>query len=332
MTNLLRMNAARSGVLVFIVLLALAPGLYFGFEHAVSLFLIGIAAMAPIALGAAGEVIVERCGMFNIGIEGMMLVSALFSTWVATVSGSWGWAIIAGGVSGGLLGLAFGVLATRGRFNQLLLGLGLNTAAVGLVTFVLFFGFGTLGFYRIPPNLRMPKVMTQYGPLSYMSCLAVVLSVGVYFILAQTRFGLRAKGVGFNPFVTDTLGIDVYRLRTVAAAVGGMFAGLAGTYLSLDWVGLISPTLVQGRGFIALACVKFGGLDPILTLEGALLFGLLSSMSLWMQNLPGTAVLMRQGGSYLFLMLPYLAVLVILVAFRQQTQLAKGIGTPYRRA
>ena len=110
-----------------------------------------------------------------------------------------------------------------------------------------------------------------------------------------------------------------------------MLAGLGGVYMSLDWLGLSASSLIQGRGFIALACVVFGGLDPILTLEAAYLFGLLSAVGLWLQNIPWAAPLMLRGGSYLFLMLPYLAVLAVLVAFPRRQQLSKEIGMPYRR-
>ena len=317
--------------LAIIAILAVA-GLIVGIADSVHLFILGLNAMVPIALAAVGEVLTERGGLFNIGVEGIMLLASFGAVYAAELSGSWFVGLLAGLSVGALVSCVFALIATYGAGNQVVAGVGINMLALGLVAYFLLVAWGSPGFHLLSSyKIRIPKITISGYSVSWMIIVTLGITVVVHFILENTRFGLRLKAAGYNPFVTDVSGIDVYKLRTGACVIGGVLAGLGGVYMSLDWLGLSASSLIQGRGFIALACVVFGGLDPILTLEAAYLFGLLSAVGLWLQNIPWAAPLMLRGGSYLFLMLPYLAVLAVLVAFPRRQQLSKEIGMPYRR-
>ncbi|MFO8034644.1 MAG: ABC transporter permease [Candidatus Bipolaricaulota bacterium] len=327
--NLWRNERAVAGLVILLIFVLAIP--FVGGEYVLQLMLIGFAAMVPIGLAAGGELVNERAGLFNIGIEGIMLLSALGSAYAAGMAGTWWLGLIVGAGVGTVLGLLFGLLATYGKVNQIIAGVGINMIALGAVGYWLVAVWGTPGFHVVPRALRLPRISTPAFSFSPFIVFAVLAPLVVDFVLRRSRFGLRAKAAGYNPFVTDVSGIDVFKLRTAACAFGGAMAGLAGSYMTIDWLGIVSYDVVAGRGFIAIACVVFGGLDPILTLQAAYLFGLLSALSMWMQNIPWAAPLMRSGGNYLFLMLPYLSVIAILLAFPRREALSKMIGVPYRR-
>lgn len=317
--------------LSIMVILATA-GFAVGMTDFVHLLILGLNAMVPIVLAAVGEVLNERGGLFNIGIEGIMLLASFGAVYAAELSGSWLVGLSAGLLVGALIAYLFALIATYGAGNQVIAGVGINMLALGLVAYGLLVVWASPGFHLLSAyEIRVPKINIGQYSVSWMIMVALGITGLVHFVLENTRFGLRLKAAGYNPFVTDVSGINVYRLRTQACVIGGVLAGLGGAYMSLDWLGLSASSLIQGRGFIALACVVFGGLDPILTLEAAYLFGLLSAVGLWLQNIPWAAPLMLRGGSYLFLMLPYLAVLAVLTLFPRRHRLSKEIGLPYRR-
>lgn len=316
-------------IAVILTSAGLTVGALEDFTH---LFLLGLNAMVPIALAAVGEALNERGGLFNIGIEGIMLLASFSAVYAAELSGSWFIGLLTGFLVGALIAYAFALIATYGAGNQVIAGVGINMLALGVVAYFLLVVWGSPGFHMLSDyNVRVPKISILRFSISWMVMLTFVMAALIHFVLEHTRFGLRVKAAGYNPFVTDVSGINVYKIRTVACVIGGALAGLGGAYMSLDWLGLSASSLIQGRGFIALACVVFGGLDPILTLEASYLFGLLSAVGLWLQNIPWAAPLMLRGGNYLFLMLPYLAVLAVLTAFPRRQRLSKVIGLPYRR-
>ncbi|MEM1540523.1 MAG: ABC transporter permease [Candidatus Bathyarchaeia archaeon] len=318
---------------IYFMLLVILLGSYslLGFQNGTSLIILGIASMVPISLTAMGELLCERAGIFNVGVEGMMLLSSLFSVIGAKFLGHWMGGIAVGTFIGALLGLIFGLACTRWQGDQLLFGLGLNIISQGIVLLLLLKIFNTLTFYRVPSNMRIPQFRLANSTISGFALAGLVLAVVMYFVISNTRFGLRVRAVGQAPAVADYLGIDPYRVRTVAAVMCGIAAGISGAYMSLDWVGLASPTLIAGRGFMALACVKFGGLNPLRIFSGAMIFGILLAAANWLQNIPAFAFLTRQGGGYLLLALPYFFVVLTLSLFPYSEPLAKTIGVSYRR-
>jgi len=303
-----------------------------GFNSAKTVFLSSLAAMVPIALAAMGEIINERGGLFNIGIEGIMLVATFSSVFFTELAGSWLIGLLAGMITGAFIALIFGLMSTYGTGNQLVAGVGINLFAAGFVAYYMLIAWNNPGFHMVNPNtLRVPKLRIYHANVTYFVIVALVVTFAAWFVIHYTKFGLHLRAAGRDPFVTDVSGIDVYRLRTVAATIGGALAGLAGAYISLDWLGMTTTDLIQGRGFIAIACVVFSGLDPILALEVAYFFGLIRGISIWLQSVPWASEFMSQGGSYFFLTLPYLSVIGILIAFPQREKISGEIGKSYKR-
>lgn len=322
----------RTAVALVIVALFGLLVVLVGFNNANTVFLSSLAAMIPIALAAMGEIITERGGLFNIGIEGIMLISTFSSVFFAEISGTWLIGILAGTLTGAFIALIFGLMSTYGLANQLVAGVGINLFAGGFVAYYLLATWDNPGFHMVnPDSLRTPKLSIFNFDITYFVIIALAVTFLTWFIIHFTKFGLHLRAAGKDPFVTDVSGIDVYKLRTIGATFGGALAGLAGAYISLDWLGMTTTDLIQGRGFIAIACVVFSGLDPVLALEVAYFFGLIRGISIWLQNAPWATEFMSQGGSYFFLMLPYLSVIGILIVFPQREKISKEIGESYER-
>lgn len=297
----------------------------------VSLALTALAAMVPIALPAIGEVVNQTGGVFNIGLEGIMLIASAAAVYAAERGGS-GLVGLGGGLlSGAAVALLFGLAVTYGRANQTIAGLGLNFFGIGAVAFLIFEIWGAPGFHRVPEALRIQPLATPAGLLRWLSVVAVLVPVLVMGLLHHTPFGLRLRAVGHNALVSNVSGIDVYRYRLAACVLGGALAGLGGAYMSLDWIGLASIDLIAGRGFVALACVVFSGLNAWRAVAAAFVFSAFNALGLWLQVEPWARPLMARGGSTLFLMLPYASVLALLVASPAREAFPRELGRPYER-
>lgn len=295
------------------------------------LIIVSFHGMVPLALTAEGEVLNEKGGLFNIGLEGILLITAFAAVFAAELTGSWIIGVIAGVGLGALISFIFGVLATYGKGDQVILGVGINMFASGIIAYGIW-QIWRPGYHTISSSsLRIPGIMTPWGKVSWMIFVAIGMCFVIYYILNRTRFGVWIRAAGENAFVTDTRGIDVYKVRIIACTIGGALAGLAGAYLSLDWTGMITKGLPAGRGFIALACVVFGGIDPILAFGGAILFGFFDGLSVWLQNSVWVASMMKGGTPFFVKMIPYLVTLSVVAIFVGKRRFPKEIGEPYRR-
>jgi simple sugar transport system permease protein len=314
------------GVILFVLALILDSIEFFG------LLLLALNAMIPIALTATGEILNERGGLVNVGIEGILIIGAFVSVYAAEMGGSFIIGIVGGVVIGAIVAFLFSLIATYGRGIQLIAGFGINIMALGFVALFLFTIWKTPGFHILGSDqLRIPRLQTSVGSISWIFFATVGIVILAYLTVENTRFGMRLKASGYNPFVTDASGIDVYKIRIVACTIGGALVGFGGCYLSLDYLGVVTRDVAQGRGFIALACLVFSGLDFLLAIEVAFIFGLSEGIALWLHNLPWAKQFVVHGGGYFFLMIPYLAVLVTLIAFPRAERLSKMIGETYRR-
>ena len=250
----------------------------------------------PIALGGLCGVMNERSGVVNIGIEGMMLFSAyvafmtallvhravptdpgpLFGATPALIMG-----VIAGITAGVLISLLHAWLSITVRADQIISGTIINITALGLTSYLNrlikpFDSAGTFQSLRPPAALvNLPGVgwlfemFTAVGPITMSVIFLVVI---LQILLFRSRWGLRTRAVGEHPKAADTVGINVIRLRYRNVLVGGVFAGLAGAYLTLEATGSFQNNMTAGRGFIALAAMIFGRWTPIGAFGGALLF------------------------------------------------------------
>jgi simple sugar transport system permease protein len=284
-------------------------------------------------LAALGETVVERAGVINIGLEGVLLVGAFAGMVGCYFTGSPLMGMLFGAISGLLLTLLFASLTIGFNANQIVVGISLNLLAVGL-TGVLYRGiFGVTGqaltvttFTPFP--LPLLSSIPFLGPSLFQHTLLVYIAVLLVplfgFFLFYTRGGLQLQAVGQHPQAAETLGISVRWVQSSTLAVAGVLGGIAGSYLSLAYANTFIENMSAGRGFIALAIVIFGRQNPFGVLVGSLLFGAAIALQFHLQAL-GLAI------PYQFmLMLPYLLTLLALIFASAKIAAPATLGQSYR--
>jgi len=272
----------------------------------------------PLALAAMGELVAERAGVLNVGIEGMMLAGALAAFATGTATGSPLAACLAGIAAGVALAALFALFVLRRQADPIVSGTALNVLALGL-TGVVFRSLNPAG----TALARAPQMGELAPGLNVFVGIALALVVGVALFLGRTRAGLALRAVGERAEAAHAQGVDVARLRWAAVLFGGACAGLAGSALVL-W---ISDTFVEGmtsgRGFIALSLVLFGGYRPLRIVAGALLFGAANALQFRLQAAGSTIPY------NLLLMTPYLLTLVVLALFAGRARAPADLARPF---
>jgi simple sugar transport system permease protein len=289
-----------------------------------SLLRISLHAMVPITLTAVGEIIGETAGLFNIGLEGALLLSA-FAGAIGAEFGGPIVGLLVGMVVGAGLGLLFSVINTYWKGTQMITGIGINLFAVGLVAFGLI-KLGAPGFHDVPKVAELAKLQTPIGAVSPMIFVALIVPFIAYWFLKRTRAGLILKAVGEAPEAADVAGININLVRLLATTFGGALAGLGGAYMSVCWIGSVTKDISAGRGFIALATVVFSGLNPLLALLGGFIFGFFQSLATWIKTLPSKPI------PWQFVeMLPYIVTLLVVSGVIGRVRFPKELGKPYKR-
>ncbi len=269
------------------------------------------AAATPILFAALGETVVEKSGVLNLGVEGMMLMGAVCGFAVTVKLGSAPAGLLAAAAAGAVMAALFGVLTLFLLANQVATGLALTLFGVGLSSLI---GQGFVGI----PLQGLPKLsiagfsdlpvigQAAFGQdaLVYLGVLAVPL---VHLFLYRTRAGLVLRAVGENHAAAHALGYKVIRIRFLAVMFGGAMSGLGGAFLSMNYTPMWAENMTAGRGWIALALVVFATWKPARVMLGAWLFGGVTIAQLHVQGL-GIAI-----PSQLLSMLPYLATVLVLV-------------------
>ena len=297
----------------------------------------GIDQGTPLILVALGEILCERSGVLNLGLEGMMLLGAFSGFWAAQVSGSLLVGCLAAVASGVLLSLIHAVLTVNLRANQIVSGLALTIFGLGLSSFlgektgmVMAPAAKSFGPVVVPVLSRIPvlgRALFSQDLLVYLAYLFLIL---VWFLLQRTRTGLNIRSVGENPAAADVMGVNVALTRYLCVLAGGAFAGLGGAYLSLSLTPGWKEQMAAGRGWVAIALVIFGNWGPGRAALGALLFGSLYALDSAIQA-RGTVL-----PTQFLQMLPYLATIAFLVLartrFYRKTHAApEALGKPYLR-
>ena len=295
--------------------------------HFWGILFISLHAMVPITLAAIGETIEESAGLFNIGLEGILLLGALAGALGAQASGSAVIGLMTGIGIGAMVGLVFGTIGTTLRGSQLITGVGINLFALGFVALMLTV-MGAPGFHSVAREVQVPLIPLGVGNLSPLVILTVVLAVGVWWLLRRTQLGIWIRAVGENPAAADVAGLRVNAIRLGAAVAAGGFAGLAGAYLSVDWFGAVTKEITAGRGFIALAIVVFSGLNPLLALLGGFIFGLFDGLATWVATYPGIKDIIPWQ---FVAMAPYVVTLAVVAGVIGRVRFPKALGVPYMR-
>jgi general nucleoside transport system permease protein len=319
-----------------------------------------LALATPIALGAMCGMMNERSGVVNIGIEGMMLASAFVGWYVASLVGQ---AVRADPsfFFGATPAIVIGVLAAIGtgllvsavhawlcisvRADQIISGTIINIVALGLTSYL-----NLLISKQSPPTggkfdtfvppaalVDLPivgwifKMFLQQGPIT-MS--VIVIAIVLQILLLRSRWGLRTRAVGEHPKAAETVGIDVIRLRYRNVILGGMFAGLAGAWFTLDYGNSFQAGMTNGRGFIALAALIFGRWHPLGAVAASLLFASALSLGTAIRTTPPVGQLgtiLTSIPEQVFSALPYIVTIIVLAGVVGRSVPPAAVGRPYER-
>lgn len=305
-------------------------------DVALPVILTVISAATPLLLAGIGELVVERSGVLNLGVEGMMLAGAVTAFGVTFATGSHALGVAAAALAGMLLALIFGVLTLTLVSNQVATGLALTLFGLG------FSALAGSGFVGSPvptlPKLALPGLtaIPFLGPILFgqdvLVYLSVALTVGVWWFLKRSRAGMVLRACGDSDVSAHSIGYDVIRVRYLAVLFGGATSGLAGAYLSLAYTPMWVENMSAGRGWIALALVVFASWRPLRLLAGAYLFGGVTILQLYVQGMGGIGV-----PAQVMSMLPYLATILVLTlisarAGRGRLDAPACLGKPFRPA
>jgi general nucleoside transport system permease protein len=306
-----------------------------------------LAVSTPLALGALCGIYCERSGVVNIAIEGLMLSAAFFGFVTAMYVKSLGLAnlpsllvgvLAAIGVSV-LLSLLHAALSVSLKIDQVISGTVINILAFGVTGYLrqqIVFGGGELPSAGLLPVLRIPVLadLPVVGPIfkqQPIAILALLLVALTHFVLFHTTWGQHTLAVGEHPRAADTVGIDVKRVRYRNVLIGGVMAGLAGAYFTLESVPSFQPMMTNGRGFIALAAVIFGNWMPVGAWVATLLFGAAQAFQINLQyyaaSLPASLGFLKT--SQIVGLLPYLLTVLALSGIMGRSTPPAADGQPY---
>ena len=288
----------------------------------------------PVVLAGLGVLMTDHVGIMNIGMDGMMLCGAFFAVLGSCFLGGWVGGLLLALALGALLGAFFGLFVIKFKSDEYIIGVALNIFAGGLTVFLLRTIFGATGAFSgtsaLPiqplPVIRIPLLrdipvlgglLSDNTLLVYVSWLMVIVS---YVIIYRTPLGFWMRAAGENPEALRAAGKSPERMKYLASILCGLFSGLAGAHLSLGYLTMFTENMSASRGFIAVACVIFGGSNPLRVFLAALLFGFIDALGLRVQSF--------DISSNLTSLAPYLATVVMMVwvVWRQehrQRKLAK---------
>ena len=287
-------------------------------------------------LAALGELIVERSGVLNLSVEGMMLSGAFGGFIGAYYTNSLWLGVLSAILAGLLVSALFGLLAIILQIDQTVSGLTVNIFAAGLTFYLYRALFPNVGATNIPalkpfsvfqiPFLSdipiIGKILFSQYALSYLAFFLMLLAA---FYLYRTKSGLILRTLGENPRVVDMKGINVMRYRFLAVLFGGMMAGLAGSFITLASVGIFVADITSGRGWLAIAIVIFGDWKPVKILWASLFFGFIDALQMQLQALG------VQLPFQLFLAMPYILTTVAVFLARKRSGAPLALGVHYVR-
>ncbi len=285
----------------------------------------------PYLYSAIGEAFSQSSGVVNLGVDGIMLVSAYAAFYVVLTTGNLWLGLLAAILVGILMGLLMSLVSVTFKAEQGISGIGLYMFGLGLSSLLFKTTIGTVktvtGFQpvKIPLLGDIPfvgEVLFRHSLPVYGAFLLVPLA---WWIFEKTTWGLRIKSVGQNPAAADSLGVNVDRVRYISVCIGSALAGLGGASLSIALVNLFQDNLTAGMGFIAVALVYFGGWRPLGIMGGALLFSSVNAFQLWMQ------VLGVKIPSDVAIMLPYLLTIAALAVSVNRARAPAALNKPFER-
>lgn len=296
---------------------------------------------APIIFAAIGAVFSERSGVVNIGIEGIMIIGAfvgiVFNLFTEQIFGHftpW-FALLAAMVIGAIFSLFLAVPAISFRADQTVTGVALNMLGLAISIFLvkLIFDKGQTDFiterisrFNIPYLEKIPIL----GPMLFQnvyltSVIAILLAFLAWYIIYKTAFGLRLRSVGEHPMASDTMGINVTKIRYIGVLISGALAGIGGAIYSQTITDSFNYATISGQGFMAIAAMIFGKWHPLGAMGAALFFGLAQALSIVGKSIP----VIQNVPNVFLLILPYVLTIIALAGFIGKANAPKATGVPY---
>jgi ABC-type uncharacterized transport system permease subunit len=286
-----------------------------------------------LVIPSLGEAVSERSGVYNVGVEGYMLMGAISSYLVVISTGNLWLGIIAGMLAGMALSLVHAYLSVTLKANQIISGIAIWLFSMGFSSFL----FRTAGItealkgftaIHIPVLSELPIAGAILFSQNVLFYIALFLVVAFAIIMFRTPFGLIVRATGENPLAVDMAGYNVFKIRYISVLICGAMSGFGGAYLPLAVLNRFTENITAGRGFIALCIVIFGGWSPWPILGGSLLFAFVDALQMQMQA-AGVAVPFP-----LLLMSPYVITIIILVGVVgviRKVAMPKKLAIPYTK-
>ncbi|MDA0371651.1 MAG: ABC transporter permease [Actinomycetota bacterium] len=306
---------------------------FFTVSVIVSTLASGIRLATPFLLASLGEMIGQRSGVLNLGVEGVMLIGAFVAYFTLLRTGSTLLAVVLALSAGVVMGLLYSLMTLVMQAVQGISGIGIYLFGLGFTDLLFQKQVGTpipvkgLDELHVPLLSDIPhvgEVLFQHSILVYVAFLLVPVA---WFVIERTTFGLNIRAVGETPEAADTLGVSVTRIRLFTILIGNSLAALAGAALALE-LGIFQQNLTSGRGFIAIALVYFGAWRPLGVMSGALLFGIVSAtVNQWK-----TIGIIEGAASSLTSMAPALLTIIVLVLVSRRIDAPSALTKPFDRS
>ncbi|MCR8658538.1 ABC transporter permease [Paenibacillus endoradicis] len=286
-----------------------------------TLIVILLRTLPPILLGALGGLMTDRAGVINIGIEGLMLVSAFMSIAVGSATGNWFLGVAGGTIASMLVSYGMAFFSLKMKVDIIIAGFVVNIFGAGITVVLMSIFYNSHGSFMpsVPvkiPNVVIPflenipvigKLLSGHNLMVWICFLAVVFC---FFLLYRTPYGAHLRATGEEPSAARSLGINVNRIQYSAIIWSGFFSGLAGAYLSMGMTSMFVRDMTAGTGFLALAVVIFGNRHPFGILAGSSIFALASALTMIIETTPGNVI-----PSQFIKMVPYVVTIVALVIY-----------------
>jgi len=282
-----------------------------------------------------GEIVSEKSGVANMGLEGIMLMSLVITFIVDYATGN-PWVALLGAMgTAGVIGLVFAFFALRVRMDQIALGLAIYLFGLGF-SFIVFNTAYPTGLF--PNYVALPPIYSAWGTVPYLGTIFLKLDIMAYVSIAlvvltaiflnRTSLGLRVRAVGENPKAADNMGVNVNKVRLFAILFGAVMFGVAGSYFAGNFVPGFQTNIIAGRGFIVLAMIYFANWKPYPTMFAAFSFNLVYALQNEYISIAGSTV---ASVSTLFNMLPYVFLLALIPVFGRKARAPKFLLKPYRK-
>jgi len=287
----------------------------------------------PLIFAALGGTFSESSGVFNIGLEGIMITGAFTSVAISHYTSSPWLGVIGAALAGMLIAALHAVLSIRYKANQVISGVAINLLSASLMAFLINVIWGQPGQSNTVKGIspsptfldKIPfigMITKDISPFVYIALILVFIS---HYVLFKTPFGLRVRAVGEHPRAADTLGVNVYKMRYICVILSGFFAGLGGAALSVGMVNSYRDGMTAGKGFIAMAAMIFGKWKPIGAMWACFLFGFTEALQVFLQTM-GVKI-----DTSLLVMTPYIVTVLALAGFIGKSVAPAAGGIPYEK-